>query len=485
MTGIWLSPFYPSPMKDFGYDVADYCDVDPLFGDLKTFDKLIQEAHSRNIKVLIDFVPNHSSDIHPWFMESKSSRDNPKRDWYIWRDAKPDGSTPNNWLSVFGGSAWTWDEHTGQYYLHSFLKEQPDLNWENKEVRNAMQDVLRFWLGRGVDGFRVDAMNYLGKDPLLADDPINELYEKGTNPYGQLTHKYSRNTGNYYDYLRLMAKTCNEYDNRVLVFEAELLERNNPEVLWAFYKELAQPICVPFNFELIFINWAAKDIQLFIDKFQDGLTGAQYPAYVLGNHDQPRIASRVGQANARLGAMLLLTLPGLSFIYNGDELGMENVPIAHESAHDPWEKRVPGLGRDAERSPMQWSAKNYAGFSKTKPWLPIADNFRSVNVAAESDDPDSMLVLYKKLVALRKNSKSLRYGQYIKGPHIDNNVMTFIRSHNDDHCMILLNFSGQPVSLNDLPAGLGMLASTDPNRQNLNNKMLQPFEGLCLEDISP
>jgi len=379
---LWISPIFPSPMADFGYDISDYIDIDPLFGTLAEFDALLAEAHRRGLKVLLDYVPNHTSDRHPWFIEARAGRLSPKRDWYIWRDPAPDGGPPNNWRSNFGGSAWQWDEDSGQYYYHAFLKEQPDLNWRNPQVRAAMLEVLRFWLERGVDGFRVDVMHHIIKDSEFRDNPPNPDYRPGMSPYRELLATYSTDRPEVHEIVEQMRRVVEDYDDRMLVGEIYLpVER-----LVTYYGASGNGAHLPFNFQLISLPWDARAISAAMERYYALLPGNAWPNWVLGNHDKPRIASRIGAAQARVAAMLLLTLRGTPTLYYGDEIGMEDVPISATQVRDPYEKNVPGLGlgRDPERTPMQWDASPHAGFSRADPWLPVGTSYRSVNVAAQN-----------------------------------------------------------------------------------------------------
>ena len=318
---IWISPIYPSPMADFGYDVSDYCNIDPLFGSLEDFDRLVAAAHARKIKVILDFVPNHTSERHPWFLESRASRVNPKRDWYIWRDGKPDGSPPNNWLSQFGGPAWAREARTGQYYLHSFLPEQPDLNWRNPEVRTAMYDVLRFWLDRGVDGFRVDVIWLLIKDAALRDNPPNPNYRPTEAGIHRFLQVYSADQPETHEVIAEMRSVLDRYDERVLIGEIYLpIER-----LVTYYGQDLRGAQLPFNFQLLHTAWTAAAVGKLVTDYEVALPPGGWPNWVLGNHDQPRIAARVGEAQARIAAMLLLTLRGTPTMYYGDELGIGRV----------------------------------------------------------------------------------------------------------------------------------------------------------------
>jgi alpha-glucosidase len=406
----WLTPIYPSPMKDFGYDVADYCGIDPVFGTFGDFDRLIEAAHRRGLRVILDFVPNHSSDRHPWFLESRSSRRNPKRDWYIWRDAKADGRPPNNWLSNFGGSAWEWDEKTGQYYYHAFLKEQPDLNWRNPDVRAAMHDVLRFWLGRGVDGFRVDVLWHLMKDPEFRDNPPNPAYETHQAEIERFLQVHSADHPDIHRVVAEMRKLFDDYRDRVLIGEIYLpMER-----LVAYYGEEEVGAHLPFNFQLLQTPWNARTIARIVKEYDGIISDEHWPNWVLGNHDKPRIAARIGAAQARVAAMLLLTLRGTPTLYYGDEIGIGQVPIPIERVQDPWERNEPGLGlgRDPQRTPMQWDASANSGFTSGTPWLPLSPVAESFNVASLAKDHGSILLLYRRLIALRQRHAALSIGRY-------------------------------------------------------------------------
>ena len=295
VNAVWLSPIYPSPMADYGYDIADYQDIDPIFGTLDDFDALLHEVHSRDMKLILDLVPNHTSDQHPWFLEARSSRTNPKRDWYIWHDGRPDGTPPNNWLSVFGGSAWEWDEATQQYYYHAFLKEQPDLNWRNPEVQRAMMNVMRFWLDKGVDGFRVDVMWHMVKDKQLRNNPVNPKYEPHMATYEQLLPTYSTDQPEVHDIVQKMRAVLDEYDERMMIGEIYLPIQQ----LMVYYGIDNKGAHLPFNFLLLSLPWEAQTIARAIDEYEGALPLGGWPNWVLGNHDQPRITSRVGLQQAK------------------------------------------------------------------------------------------------------------------------------------------------------------------------------------------
>jgi alpha-glucosidase len=439
---VWLSPIFPSPMADFGYDVANYTDIDPVFGTLEDFDHLIASAHALGLKVLLDLVPNHTSDHHPWFRESRSSRDNPKRDWYIWRDPAPGGGPPTNWMSDFGGSAWTYDPATGQYYYHAFLAAQPDLNWRNPEVRRAMHDVIRFWLERGVDGFRVDVIWHLIKDEQFRDNPPNRNFGEGQPPHHAVVPLYTADRPEVHDVIAELRRVVDEFDQRVLIGEIYLpVER-----LVTYYGRDLTGAHLPFNFTLLQSRWQARDIARLIDEYESALPAGGWPNWVLGNHDRPRVASRVGPAQARVAAMLLLMLRGTPTIYYGDEIGMRQVPIPPERIQDPFEKNVPGLGlgRDGARTPMQWDAGRYAGFSTVEPWLPLADDSASDNVANLRNDTTSIYNLHRRLLALRRARPALRLGAY-RPIAAGGDLLLFIRSHDEESILVVLNLGSEPA----------------------------------------
>ncbi len=444
---IWLSPVYPSPMADFGYDIADYTGIDPLFGSLDDFDKLVKEVHARGMKIIMDLVPNHTSNQHPWFLESRSSRDNPKRDWYLWHDAKPEGHPPNNWLSVFGGSAWEWDQTTEQFYYHAFLKEQPDLNWRNPEVQEAMLGVMRFWLDRGVDGFRVDVMWHMIKDKQLRDNPINPTYEAHMADYEQLLPVYSTDQPEVHDLVRKMRALLDRYDERLMIGEIYLPIHK----LVTYYGTEEKEAHLPFNFMLLSQPWETRKIAAAIDEYEAAIPEGGWPNWVLGNHDQPRISSRIGIQQARVAAMMLLTLRGTPTIYYGEEIGMHDVPIPKEEVKDPQGLNMPNknLSRDPARTPMQWDSSPEAGFStNAQPWLRLARSAPRFNVQKQKEDVHTMLCFYKRLIALRQSEPSLMYGSY-RPVFADNQLLAYLRFEEGSDCfLIVLNLSHRPCYFN-------------------------------------
>ncbi|MGC9396925.1 MAG: alpha-amylase family glycosyl hydrolase [Anaerolineae bacterium] len=448
---LWLSPFYPSPMADFGYDVADYCDVDPLFGDLATFDRLVAGAHAHGLKIIIDWVPNHTSDQHPWFVESRSSRDNPKRDWYIWRDTAPNGGRPNNWGSFFGGPAWTYDAPTGQYYLHQFCKEQPELNWRNPEVKAAMFDTLRFWMERGVDGFRMDVIGLIIKDEALRDNPPNPNAPPNlpeNDLFSRLLQVYNMDRDDVHPVLREIRGVLDEYDDRCGIGELW-----GPLDRWVkYYGTDGDELHMPFNFRLMDgMAWDAQQMRGVVDALEAALPDFAWPNYVLGNHDRTRLATRFGgEAQARVAAMLLLTLRGTPTIYYGEEIGMEDVPIPPEKIQDPQGINLgPERTRDVCRTPMQWDAGPNAGFSPegVETWLPLADDYPARNVAALTVDPKSILSLYRRLLGLRRTRPALQGGVYRPVDVTYDDVYVYHRAVFAERYLIALNFAAEPRTL--------------------------------------
>ena len=479
---IWLTPIYPSPLVDFGYDVSDYTAIDPLYGTLDDFDLLVSEAKKRNIRVIMDFVPNHTSDQHRWFKESRSSRDNPKRDWYIWRDGKGPGRPPNNWESWFGHSAWTFDPATNQYYYHYFYKEQPDLNWRNPEVREAMYAAMRFWLDRGVAGFRIDAVSRLFEDPGLHDDII----VPGTNAYGDpnIKHKYTDDLPEVHDVLREMRHLVDTYPgNPVLISEAD--EPNIAELTKMYGKN--DEIQLPMDFQIADVNrLSAPDFRRLLYEIEHNAAHGQ-PLYFFSNHDQPRQWDRYGDGThndqiAKLMATLLLTTPSTPLMYYGEEIGMRTTPPARrEDVQDPIGKLgwPAEKGRDGERTPMQWDATKNAGFSAAERlWLPVPPSASEYNVQAESRDPDSILSFYKRVLAFRRSEPALRGERCLLLDRGNPFVLSYLRKnpHHGESVLVVLNMSAEPrqLALHLAPYGITgkvarpLLAAPDTGNQAIS-----------------
>ena len=435
---LWISPFYPSPMADFGYDVSDYCGIDPLFGTMHDFDQLLRGTHNRGLKLILDLVPNHTSDQHPWFLESRSSRENSKRDWYLWRDE------PNNWQSNFGGPAWEWDDITGQYYYHSFLKQQPDLNWRNPLVRRAIFEAMRFWLERGVDGFRVDVIWLMIKDDQFRDNPPNPAYRSGQPSSHRFLPVFNSNRPQVHEVVSEMRAVIDDYKDRVLIGEIYL---PIPQLMTYYGKDL-DGTQLPFNFQLLQTAWTADALARAISEYDNALPTGAWPNWVLGNHDNARIATRVGTHQAKLAAMLLLSLPGTITLYYGEEIGMTNVSIPPELVQDPAEKNEPGigLGRDPERTPMPWDSSPLAGFTTGRPWLPLGEDHASLNVANLDQDTESILHLYGTLIALRRSHPVLVTGE-LRSIAAANTVLSYERLGEGGRLLILLNLGDVPVSV--------------------------------------
>jgi alpha-glucosidase len=447
---LWISPIYPSPMADFGYDVSDYCDVDPRFGTLGDFDALVDDAHRRGLRVILDFVPNHTSDQHPWFRESRRSRDSDLRDFYLWREGSPGGGPPNNWLSQFGGRAWSYDTATSQWYYHAFLPQQPDLNWRDPRVRARMYDVLRFWLRRGADGFRVDVIWHLAKDPAFRDNPPNPDWSAQQPEAQALLPIHTTDLPEVMEIIAEMRAVLGEFDrpsaSRILIGEIYLpIER-----LVAYYAPdeagALRGVQLPFNFHLVFARWQAQALAALIARYEGALPRGAWPNWVLGNHDQSRIASRVGEPRARLAMLLLLTLRGTPTLYYGDELALADTPIPPESERDPAGLREPGKGRgrDPQRTPMPWESDGSAGFTTGAPWLPLNADHRTRNVARQREDPDSMLVLTRALLALRRAEPALHQGS-LDALEARGECLRFERRHGARRLCVELNFGDEPV----------------------------------------
>ncbi len=468
---VWISPIYPSPMKDAGYDITDYRGIEPLFGSLESFARLAEAIHAQGMKLLLDLVPSHSSDQHPWFLESRASRDNPRRDWYVWRDAGPDGGPPSNWIAEFGGAAWEWDDATGQYYLHLYLTEQPALNWRNPELRAAIYDAMRTWFDRGVDGFRVDAVEHLAPDAQGRDNPPVPDWRFEMGPARSLDRRYSAHQPDGFDVVREMRRVADAYPERVLLGEAY----GTLDEVMRYYGEALDGFHLPFNFHLIEAPWDPVGLADFIDTYEAALPPGAWPNWVLGNHDRDRVATRWGPQAARCAAMLLLTLRGTPTLWQGDELGMVNETVPPEMLQDPWAVNNPGtgLGRDPVRIPMPWDDGPGRGFTTGTPWLPLSS---VASAEAQAEDPGSMLVLYRHLVHLRRNHAALRRGSYAR-LHADASVLAYAREHDGETLRVALNFSDREVPL---PCEGTPLFSTIAARDLKDVTQLLPNEGLIL-----
>lgn len=487
---LWVSPFYPSPMADFGYDVSDYCGVDPIFGSIADFDALLARAHALGLKVILDFVPNHTSDQHPWFVESRSSRESAKRDWYLWRDpaegdGPPEARLPNNWMSHFGGPGWTYDEATGQFFMHSFLAQQPDLNWRNAEVREAMYGAMRFWLDKGVDGFRMDVLWLLIKDAQFRDNPMNPEWRPGGSSFGRYLPLYTANRPETHEIVAEMRSLLDGYTGeRLLIGEIylpidelvryygsgvpEAKENEHDLTNAAITSPRLNGAQLPFNFHLIQTPWRADAIARLIRDYEAALPPGAWPNWVLGNHDQTRLATRVGEAQARVAAMLLLTLRGTPTMYYGDELGMKDGVIPPSEVQDPAEKNQPGIGmgRDPQRTPMLWDGSANAGFTTGRPWLPIGADFAGQTVGAERGDAGSMLSLYRTLLRLRREHRALSCGDVYgvkPSDESDSPVLVYRRTDGEERIKVLLNLSAEPQIVSCPPGRV--LVSTEAGRE--------------------
>jgi alpha-glucosidase len=499
---IWLSPIYPSPMYDFGYDISDYCAIDPVFGDMKTFDTLIEQAHKRGIRVILDMVFNHSSHLHPWFIESSSSRQSPKRDWYIWRDGRSEGRPPNNWLSAFGGSAWEWHEGTGQFYYHSFLKEQPDLNWWNPDLRGAVYDVMRFWLDRGVDGFRLDVVHFYVKDRLFRDNPRGMTgLTKGILPYDRYRHLYDRDRPEGHEIFKEMRTVTNEYPDRMMVGETPYEHGASTAV--SYLGDGTDELHLAFYFKFLLARWRRRTYRARIDDLYRVIPEKGWPCWVLNNHDVPRSIDRLArpfeaegrrEARAKAAATILLTLKGTPFLYYGEELGMRNGSIPRSRLRDPLGKRYWPVykGRDPARTPMQWGPREHAGFSTVEPWLPVNADYRRRNVECLAGDETSILEYYKMLIRLRREERALRRGdfEWADGSMSDC-CLAYTRTYGSEGLLVVVNFSAVPQAVR-IPrsaawGGWRLLLSTHPRPRGIvlgaedAHLRLEGFEALVLK----
>jgi alpha-glucosidase len=476
---VWLTPIYRSPMQDFGYDVADFCAVDRRFGTMEDFERVRDALHAAGIRIILDFVPNHTSDQHAWFVESRSSRDNPKADWYLWADPGANGGPPNNWLSRFGGSGWEWCEARQQFYYHSFLISQPDLNWRNPQVREVIGNVMRFWLDRGVDGFRVDASAVLIKDELLRDNPEDPEADDSTPPPQAHMPVFTDDRPEAMQCIEYMRRVLDEYDAKVLCGEVQ----GKTDRIGHFYGETNPRLHLPLNFALLDSEWNALSLQANIDAYLNAIPEGAWPDWVIGGHDKHRVASKIGQEQARILAMLLMTIKGTPFLFAGDEIGMERVPVPAEQVHDPFEKLVKGfdLGRDPERVPLRWDETQTGGFTTGTPWLPVSKD-RARNVQAQRSDPGSLLHLYRELIALREREGCLRDGDY-RPRRAYNDIFSFSRTLQGSEILIGLNLCGEPRMWQWHGRGTRLISShLDRDQAQIEGPMrLRPNEGLIVK----
>jgi len=492
VNAIWITPCFPSPQVDFGYDVSDYESIDPMYGTLADFDRLVAEGKAHNIKIILDFVPNHTSDRHTWFQESKSSRTSPKRDWYIWRDGKGPNQPPNNWTSTFGGSAWKYDPATGQYYYHYFYAEQPDLNWRNPEVVKAMLDAMRFWYKRGVAGFRLDAVDTLYEDPDLKDNPLLP----GTDKFGfpNTREIYNKKLPEVHDIMRAMRKVADEY-GAVLIGETWTQSvAQLREYYGAGNDELQMPM------DLMMTEFKQVSAPVFRDHIGAVEDAGGWPVFVISNHDIVRSYTRWGDGVhndeiAKLMAAMYMMLRGTPIMYYGEEIGMENSdPKRKDDVRDPIGRRGWPLekGRDGERTPMQWSDAQNAGFTEGPPWLPVAPNYRTHNVATETADPQSILNFYRRLLELRRAEPALREGQYLALNPQDPNVFAFVRRWKGEAVLVALNMSGssQTVKVDRKAAGFSqpkmsvLLTSSHAPITKVSTEIeLEPFSALIAKPV--
>jgi alpha-glucosidase len=475
----WLTPIYKSPDQDFGYDISDFCTVDPRYGTMEDFDRVAAALRDLGIKLILDFVPNHTSDQHIWFQESGTSRDNPKADWYVWADAAANGGPPNNWLSRFGGTGWEWCEARRQYYYHSFLTSQPDLNWRNEQVRKALADVMRFWLRRGVGGFRVDASAVLIKDRLLRDNPPDPKADDDTPPPQKYKPVFTDDRPETMGCIEYIRGVLDEYDDRLLCGEVQ----GKTDRIGHFYGNAAPRLHLPLNFALLDTEWNAIALQATIDAYYNAIPDGAWPDFVIGGHDKHRMSSKLGQEQSRILAMLFMTLRGTPFLFAGDEMGAEQVEIPPDKTRDPFEKLVPGfnLNRDPERAPLRWDDSEHGGFTSGTPWLPL-DKKRSLNISTQRQNSRSLLHLYRELIALRRNEPCLLLGAY-QPKRAHNEIFSFVRVLGETEIVVALNLCREP-RLWDLHGSAFRLISTylDLDGCKVDGPIrLRPNEGIIIK----
>lgn len=482
---LWLTPFYPHGGVDFGYDVTEYKAIDTSLGTMRDLRELIDSAHGFGIKVMIDIVLNHTSEQHTWFQQSRSSQENPKSDWYIWRDAKENGEAPNNWLSKFGGSMWTFDEKRGQYYLHTFFQEQPDLNWQNPEVREAIGQIIRYWLDMGVDGLRADAAIYTAKDRELRDNPPNPAFREGDNERYRFTEDNISYGPDMTAFLRELTDIVAEYDNRLIVFEAYPEGKRQTRDRYGELYGVNPDVGMPLLLDYAWTDLTLEDMRVLVtDLVRIVEPGSTQSVFCFGSHDLPRLATRLGQERSRLAALFALSLPGIPIIYYGDELGMTDTRLKESLRQDRADQPHLPFGRDGVRTPMQWNRSKHAGFTTGTPWLPVDFRYPLVNVENQLRSSDSLLVLYRELLALRRNHAVFRQGDLEIYATDSENVLAFARRLGDEQVFVVLNFSKYETR-HTLPHPGKILCSTHPIHKPTvhatGEVYLKPFEGVIVE----
>jgi alpha-glucosidase len=489
---IWLTPINASPMRDFGYDVSDYYSINPRFGTMRDLEDLLSACHERGMRVMMDLVLNHTSDEHPWFVESRSSRDNPRRDWYVWRDGRTRRSPPNRWVAAVEGSAWEYDADTGQYYYHAFLPFQPDLNWRNDEVRREMFGVAAFWLDKGVDGFRLDLVNFLYEDELLRDNP----FKWGTRPYLAQVHLNDFSQPESLEAVRELRRLTDRYDDRAMIGE---VFSDTPVDCVSYLGNGTDALHMSFYLDFIRRKWSAEEYRDSVGWLEKHIPDDGWPCYYLNNHDLKRTYGRLGggadaDAKARVTAAMLLTLRGTPIIYNGEEIGMPTAKVPKRMMDDPLGRKFWPLqvGRDGSRTPMHWSAGDHAGFSSSQPWLPVDPSHVVKNVEHQAASPGSLLDWYRRLIRLRGDSPALHAGSYRAIDGVPKGVFAYLREAGPDGVAVFLNFTKRSVAL---PEGLDALEGRSwrtllssheggVERADLSGALLRPYEVLLLERVS-
>ncbi len=486
---IWLSPINVTPFSDFGYDVADYRAIDPRFGTMADLEDLLAACHARGIRVIMDLVLNHTSVAHPWFIESRSSRENPRRDWYVWRDGRRPGKPPNRWLAVVEGSAWQYDRATGQYYYHAFLPVQPDLNWRNPEVHREMLDVARFWLDKGVDGFRLDLVNFLYEDARLRDNPRRRF---AVRSYLAQEHVHDASQPESLQAAADLRRVADGFSDRMLMGE---VFTDKPQDCIAYLGNGTDRLHLSFYVDFVRQRWGAEGFRASVQWMEDHIPECGWPCYYLDNHDLVRSYTRLGgrsnaDARARVAAAMLLTLRGTPIIYYGQELGMPQSRISRRHMRDPVGRRFWPLpvGRDGARTPMQWSGEARAGFGTAEPWLPVHRSSARCNTAAESADPGSLLNWYRRLLVLRTKHRALREGSLRMIEDAPRNVLAYTREHETERIAVALNFSARRIAMrlpDDTRSWCPLLSTHDRAGSCAAGCDLAPYEALIVETREP